>query len=1158
MRTSMIACGMVALMSWLAGPLASQTPAPTAGHAVAHPATPSTAVGTAGAASAAGKAQRGVQAQPLERIVSLDLENVHLNDALKEINRQARLGLAYTPRVVPVDKRVTIEQDSITAGEALDRVLRGTGTKAIVTEAGTVMLVKEERRVERADTAVGAIFGQVTDADTKAPLEGATITVKGTELRAVANVQGWYGIPNVPAGVQTIVARSLGYRVAERRVLVVDSQTVMVNFGLEMGMTRLQEVVATATGPRRRVELGNDITVINADSIARTQPITSVTDLLEGRVPGLVVQRTSGAPGDPARLRLRGASSVYLNNDPIIVIDGVRVYAAQSDVRGQNFAMAQSIVGGSKAAPSPLDQIDVSSIQTIEVLKGPSAATLYGPDAASGVIVVTTKRGEVGPPRWTASAEQGLTYMPGRYPDGYFAVGHRRYEDGWALCLNSTYASCAADSVVRYQLLNDPEYSVLGHGRRTAVTLGVSGGVSGLTYAVNGRMADETGLLTLPDADAQRYQQLTGTAPPAWMRRPQSNQTWSGTGRLSAELGTSADISFTSMLTRQEQQRSSLEGQLATLMGTYVDPRTGTYFRNQRGLGVVSHESLASNYFQRATDVATNLTVGTATTWRPSDWLTTGMNAGINVISRQDELYQPQLPFGLVAGSGTDSGGTYNTAHLNSLVTTINPQASVHTALGHGFDLRVAVGANYQRVSTADLGAYGTGLSAGSQTVAGAGSISVRGAGSDQATFGWYVEPAISHKRFWLSTGIRMDGGNTYGAQVKLVGLPKVNASWLLSDEPFFPDVLKRVVGTLRLRGAYGQAGTQPGAADRLRIYRGSSAWLNSRLVDVAFLSNLGNTELRPERSSELEGGLDANLLGDRVFVQVTGYRKVRNNALIQVPLPSSVAPPGGRSVWKNVGTIRNSGVELGVTAELLRNDLVAWSMGANLTRNQNVVVSLAPGVEPFYTNPKAFGGTRVAPGYPLFGLWARPIMSYADVNGDGMLDPSEVQLGDTAAYMGGTMPNYQTSLHTTLALFRRRLTVDAGFNYTDGMTQTNLAFSNNPAFVRGLADPNAPLAEQAAAVAALNGGTPYGFVQTVSTFRFNSLSVSYRLPDDLAQRLGMRALSVAVQGTNLGMHSNYRGKDPDVNANTSGNEVADTGILPQPRTWQLRLSAAF
>ena len=222
-----------------------------------------------------------------------------------------------------------------------------------------------------------------------------------------------------------------------------------------------------------------------------------------------------------------------------------------------------------------------------------------------------------------------------------------------------------------------------------------------------------------------------------------------------------------------------------------------------------------------------------------------------------------------------------------------------------------------------------------------------------------------------------------------------------------------------------------------------------------------------------------------------------------------------------------------------------------SLSRNYNVVTELGKGVEPF-----DISGGRVAAGYPLFGRWAKPILGFGDANGNGVIEASEVQLGDTAVYLGQQMPNYTANLHTTLSLLRGRITVGASLAYQDGMSQYNETAARNQFFLRGSVDPNAPLSEQAAA--AVMDRTSYGLMQTVNTLRFNSLSVAYNASPSLARRLGARSLSLAVQGTNLGLFTNYRGKDPNVNAFTTGNAVQDTGVLPIPRTWQLSLRVGY
>jgi hypothetical protein len=317
----------------------------------------------------------------------------------------------------------------------------------------------------------------------------------------------------------------------------------------------------------------------------------------------------------------------------------------------------------------------------------------------------------------------------------------------------------------------------------------------------------------------------------------------------------------------------------------------------------------------------------------------------------------------------------------------------------------------------------------------------------------------------------------------------------------------------------------------------------------VATLSTLGNTELKPERSTEFEGGFDADLLGDRVSIGWSGYRKTRTDALMSFALPPSVY--GIASIMRNIGVVRNTGMELTIGTQVLRSDAVNWHTQVQVSQNRNVVVELGEGVKDL------LGTTNhVRQGYPLFGYWVTPVLGYSDHNGDGIIQTAEVLRGDTAVYVGKPTPDYSAAASTTLSLFRGALSVTAGLSYDNGFTQ-----HGSGGMLRYLSqaanDSTAPLGEQALVVA---GGSDFGHreIQTVSTLRFNSLSVAYHATPAIAQRFRARALSIALQGTNLGLHTDSRGKDPNVNRFSYENNVADAGVLPQPRTWQVRVSAQY
>ena len=327
---------------------------------------------------------------------------------------------------------------------------------------------------------------------------------------------------------------------------VVDSQRTTVRIVMTPVPTVLSGVVTTATGLQRKVEVGNDITSLNVDSIMQVAPVSSVTDLLETRVPGLTVLHSSGDPGNPSRLRLRGIGSISGNNDPIVIVDGVRVYSSQSDSRNNNLAPSKASTeqicdGGNEAelqgitafaAPSPIDQIDPNSIETIEVFKGPSASALYGSDAANGVIVITTKHGRAGPTHWSLTLGQGVNWIPGSWPTNYFRFGANVSGAG-PLC-NWYDPTCAGiDSVRTYQALNDPENTVLSHGSNQTASLTISGGVPALQYSVSGSGTTDMGNLKLPLSTQRLYESVYGPIP-GWMVRPDNYTTWGVNGTVTA------------------------------------------------------------------------------------------------------------------------------------------------------------------------------------------------------------------------------------------------------------------------------------------------------------------------------------------------------------------------------------------------------------------------------------------------------------------------------------------------------------------------------------------------------------------------------------------------------------------------------------------------
>jgi hypothetical protein len=362
----------------------------------------------------------------------------------------------------------------------------------------------------------------------------------------------------------------------------------------------------------------------------------------------------------------------------------------------------------------------------------------------------------------------------------------------------------------------------------------------------------------------------------------------------------------------------------------------------------------------------------------------------------------------------------------------------------------------------------------------------------------------------------------------------------------------------LRLRLAFGYAGRQPDQTSKLRLLQLKNTILNGAPSTLLSITNLGNTQLSPERSGEVEGGFDAELWRNRLSVGVTYAQTQLNDAIINIPVAPSVL--GGGSIQRNIGQVRKHDTEIMVDAVVVDRRALGWNVHVAFSRSTNILTKLRGDAEDLLTYAPG-DGTRYVEGYPLGGVWSKPIISYADANGNGRIDNiSELRIGDTAVYAGAPYPNFTTDASTEFTFWNGRIRTSATISYTNGTLQTAGALYDN-SFLSFINPNNVSLYQQAIAAASLNtvlirrASTNIGAMQRINTLRFNELSVAWQAPPTIGRRFGVNNLSVALQGRNLGLKTNYVGKDPDVNGFVTGNALVDSGQLPQPREWRLSIT---
>lgn len=1025
--------------------------------------------------------------------------------------------------------------------------------------AGTVPLALLFAGARVAEAQQSTITGQITERVGGAPVSDVQVIVLNTNLGALTNAEGRYTIRGVPAGAQQVRAIRIGYQEQKKPVTVTAGQSATVDFALDKTVVELAPVVTTATGETRRVEIGNAVSNISVAKLTETAPVTSVQDVLNSRAPGVAV--TPGTQtGSGARIRIRGINSISLSNDPIYVIDGVRM---TSNVNSSNL-----FTGG--AQPSRTGDINPDEIESIEVVKGPSAATLYGTDAANGVVVITTKRGRAGAARWNVYAEGGVLKDYHDYPLNYTIWGKQAGATTTAplnFCNNSrvSLGQCTLDSVTTFSPFQRSDLTPIGLGNRRQGALQVSGGSDVVRYFVSGEREDETGVFRLPDFERLRMDTMNIPIHD-YTERPNVLGRTSVRANLNAAILPTLDVAVSTNFINIDQ-RFSNESNATAGIGSQVFGGPG--FENNGTVGSPAPPTPLHDYrawtpgytWQEKLEQATNRYIASLNAnWRPTSWWQNRVNVGNDLSDRVDDNL-------LLRGEGPPLTATYRQGFADNTRTNLRnftaELASTITATPKTWlNLKTTGGVQYVNYKL-DLGeATGTNLAPGGQTANTGASQNGTEATTLQKTLGLYVEEAASLRdRLFLTGAVRTDQNSAFGTNFQRVFYPKASLSWILSDESFFPRM--GWMNSFRLRAAYGASGVQPGPNDALRSFSSAIANLKGADQPSVVVSTLGNKDLKPERSTEFETGFESKHFNNRLSLDFTYYRKRTRDALIAAIVPPSVG--SALTVRRNLGGISNQGFELSSNAQILDTRPIAFDLTLNGSINSNKVVSLGG------TPPQIGVETRIVEGYPIRGFWAAPIRGWEDKNHDGILthsaDPNlnEVFVDSVPIFRGYSQPRYFLTATPGFDLLNRKVRLQGLFDYRGGNK-----WYNNTERIRcvsrqncnGLMNPQASFEEQAMVVATRDDPTKTldGFFQSGAFVKLRELSAQVSLPTTLASRIHARSISLVGTARNIHTWTKYRGVDPesDYTATTGGDTPSEFQTLAAPTYFIFRVNLGF
>ncbi len=929
---------------------------------------------------------------------------------------------------------------------------------------------------QRASAQSGAtITGTVRDSATKATVPGAQVFVQGAvgvaAIGGVTNASGVYRITGVPAGEATIRVRLLGYNLVQRVATLTSGQVSVVDFALAASSARLDQVVVTGTpGGTQMRAIGNVVETIKTSDITNTVPTANLGEVLGGRTPGVTILPSTGQVGTGAQIRIRGLSSLSLSNDPIIYIDGVRANADVSRGTTQR--------GG--AGASRLNDINPESIQSIEVIKGPAAATLYGTEASNGVIQIITKRGATGKASWDFSTRAGNSWI--RNPSERAGL---------------LYGKDAGGNLVNFNLWDHEIASghpaVFGTGLGQGYNISVRGGTDAARYFNTIGWDDDGGVVA-----------------------------WNWSRKLS--LRSNLDLLLTDKL-KISTSASYIRSRIRLVQGSLsIDPFSNLMWGSpltqnlaQRGFSTAPPE-VEKTVADRADNDRTTFSI--TTNYFPTTWFTHRLVLGMDNNAENNSLLYPRDPLGSLSLFGSLGTGSKRVERAASNYLTLDYSGVAKYSRGENLQFKTAVGFQYYRREISTISATGTNFPAiPITTVSGGATLTGSEDYLANATLGLYVEQqAAWNNRVFVTAAVRGDDNSAFGKHFKAAYYPKLSGAWVISEEPFWGKV--QYVKELRLRAAWGAAGTQPGTFDAARLYNPDVGYKDQPSLVP---SSYGNPELKPERSEELEGGFEASLFNGKLDVAYSHYARNVKDAIVNMPLPPSVGFPGSQIV--NVGAVKGWGDELSATYHVIERQNFGWDIGGQYSVNGNRIDNLG-GLAFITVGQGGMAQNRV--GFSIGDIFMYKILS-AKIDATGAVTESICDGGTGKAGLeqggapmpcaqaprvlwGHSQPTWTAGLNSTFTFFKSlRLFVQVDGNGGNYMDDTEIRALHNLGLTKAVILRNDPMLQAYRAIEADAVGTyKAGFLKV------RELSATYSFDKRVLSHIGASAGSISLAGRNL------------------------------------------
>lgn len=964
--------------------------------------------------------------------------------------------------------------------------------------------------------AQNSVSGKVTDENGEAII-GATILKKGTFSGTSTDVNGDYTLSFIEPSI-TLIFSYVGYTSIEKEV---NSSTKKLDIKMTSKATSLDEVVVSGVATSvKRSNAANSVDYIPAREISEITSQATMDGALYGKFKGAEIRSSSGAPGGGMSIRLRGISTILGSKQPIYIVDGI--FVDNSTTPFGNDIVSAAAGGGSTAsnqddATNRIADLDPDDIETIEILKGSSAAAIYGSKAANGVVIITTKNGKAGKPQIKYSQTLGFIQ----------AIRLLGIRDLDRAQINTSFGASAAEEFDRNGLYDYENELFGGKGLLTTSRLSASGGTDKTTFYIGGAAKRGDGIVD--NTGYKRYSLRTN---------------------VSHKINNKIKIRMTNNFIRSTTSRGFFNnGNNNTNVGyalAFTQPwedlhadENGNYPSGGAGSNVLETVDLVRNE-ESIFRYMGGLNLTTDLIQQDNQVLKLILFGGLDHYGlRTKSIFPKELTYfqeggGLSGVGGVSIGG-------NAFNTNTNTAAFlVHNYYGSkGTSFRTQFGVTQEAVDYELIRGSASNLN-GSQTNIQQSSVqNISHFIRKHVDQGFFVQEEINFSDKIIGTiGVRGDKSTRNGDIDQYFFYPKANLAINLTNLGIIPE--ESIINALKLRVAYGEAGT-------FAPFGSKFTTLNSTVIDgssgLISSATRGNPTISPQRNKELEFGFDLGLMENRLFLDVTFYNRKTIDFLLPASMPAS---SGFTSQISNAGDIQNSGVEIGLDYSAVEKQNLKWNTGFKFWKNKSLVTRLIVPNTPTGGFANSLGTYLIQEGESLtqiVGSYNPADCDNCDPDNDGLIKYGDAEADFNLSWMNRVeYKNFELSFLFHWKKGGHGINLSTLLYDLAGMTWDYDDHTLDPTGVLSNADYR---------INNFFAGSPIGFIEDNSYIRLREIGLYYNF-QGLDRVKGLNGLKIGVSGKNLINIFEYNSYDPEV-SNFGNNAVANAiEVTPYPSTKQM------